>query len=190
MIEVGRICVKTAGREAGKICCIIKKVDATFVMITGPRDLTHVKRRKCNLAHLEPLKEKVKIKEDASESDVLNAYKEADLYTKLNIEPIDKEELAKIRAKREEKAKARKIREDKEKKEQEALKKKVDEEKAKKEAELKKLKEKKEIKKELKEKKKEEKEHKHEKKDSHKEHSHKEHGHKEHKAHEKKEHKK
>ena len=71
MMEVGRVCMKIAGREAGKICVIVKVVDRNFVEITGPKALTGVKRRKCNIDHLEPLPFKIEIKEGASDEEVL-----------------------------------------------------------------------------------------------------------------------
>ena len=43
-LTVGRVCMKTAGREAGKYCVILKKEDANFMLVTGPRELTQVKR--------------------------------------------------------------------------------------------------------------------------------------------------
>lgn len=61
MLDIGRICIKKAGREAGMIAVIVKKVDETYVLIDG-----NVKRRKCNIAHLEPSDNLIKIKEDES----------------------------------------------------------------------------------------------------------------------------
>lgn len=61
MLDVGRVCIKTMGREAGKLAVIVKKVDDTFVLIDG-----NVKRRKCNIAHLEPTDKIVTLKEDSS----------------------------------------------------------------------------------------------------------------------------
>jgi len=86
MLEVGRICMKIAGREAGKYCVVVKKMDESFVMVTGPKELTSVKRRRCNVNHLEPLLDVVKIKSDAPDSDVLKAYQEASLTRKLGLE--------------------------------------------------------------------------------------------------------
>ena len=86
MLEVGRVCLKLAGREAGKYCVIVKKVDENFVMVTGPKSLTRVKRRRCNINHLEPIEEKVKIKAEATDSEVLKAYQEASLLSKLGFE--------------------------------------------------------------------------------------------------------
>jgi LSU ribosomal protein L14E len=34
-IEVGRICIKTAGREAGEECVIIDIIDKNFVEVVG-----------------------------------------------------------------------------------------------------------------------------------------------------------
>ena len=66
-LNVGQVCMKTAGREAGKYCVIIKKMDDNFVFVTGPRELTGVKRRRCNIDHLEPVSHFLKRKENASE---------------------------------------------------------------------------------------------------------------------------
>jgi large subunit ribosomal protein L14e len=62
-IEVGRICVKTAGREAGEKCVIIEVIDDKFVEVIG----TSVKNRKCNIKHLEPLEQTIEIKSEDPE---------------------------------------------------------------------------------------------------------------------------
>jgi len=74
-IEVGRICVKIAGREAGRKCVIVDIIDDNFVLITGPKQLTGVKRRKANIKHIEVLPEKIDIKKGASDEEVLEAIK-------------------------------------------------------------------------------------------------------------------
>ena len=84
-LDVGRVCIKTAGREAGKYCVVLKKVDDNFVFVTGPKILTGVKRRKCNVEHLEPTDYLLKIKADASEKEVIDGYQVANLLTKLNL---------------------------------------------------------------------------------------------------------
>ena len=48
-IEIGRICVKTAGRDASKKCVIIDLLDDKYVLIDG-----ETRRRKCNIIHIEP----------------------------------------------------------------------------------------------------------------------------------------
>ncbi|MCD6323581.1 MAG: 50S ribosomal protein L14e [Desulfurococcales archaeon] len=78
-IEVGRVCVKLLGREAGRKCVIVDIIDRNFVVITGPKSLTGVRRRKANIDHIEPTDKKVQIAKGASDEDVLNAIKEAGL---------------------------------------------------------------------------------------------------------------
>ena len=76
-IEVGRICVKTFGREAGKKCVIVDVIDKNFVLITGPKSLSKVKRRKANVNHIEPTEEKIDIKRGAVDEEIVQALKAA-----------------------------------------------------------------------------------------------------------------
>ena len=85
MFEIGRMCLKVAGREAGKYCVVVKRIDENLVLVTGPKSVTQVKRRKCNVTHLEPLKESIRISADASDEEVISAYEEASLFTKLDL---------------------------------------------------------------------------------------------------------
>jgi len=77
-IEVGRICIKTRGREAGKRCVIIDIIDKNFVLVTGPRSLTGVRRRRANISHLNPTEEKINIRRGASDEEILQALGLAD----------------------------------------------------------------------------------------------------------------
>ncbi len=72
-IEIGRICVKVAGREAGRKCVIVDIIDDNFVLVTGPKSLTGVKRRRVNIKHIEPLDKVIDIKRGASDEEVLKA---------------------------------------------------------------------------------------------------------------------
>lgn len=74
-IEVGRICVKLAGREAGRKCIIVDIIDKDFVLITGPKNVTGVKRRRVNANHIEPLQDKIKIKRGAADEEVMKSLK-------------------------------------------------------------------------------------------------------------------
>lgn len=74
MIEIGRVCVKLAGRDASKKCVIVDVLDTKFVLIDG-----ETRRRKCNIMHLEPLEQSVKIKKNASHEEVAEAIKEIGL---------------------------------------------------------------------------------------------------------------
>jgi large subunit ribosomal protein L14e len=84
-MEIGRVCVKIVGREKGKYCVVIKKVDKNFVIVSGPKALTGVKRRKANVIHLQPLQYKLEIKEDASDEEILEAWKKSGLIEKFNL---------------------------------------------------------------------------------------------------------
>jgi large subunit ribosomal protein L14e len=79
LIEVGRVCVKLMGREAGRKCVIVDIVDDNFVVVTGPKSLTGVKRRRANIRHLEILDKKVEIEKGASDEEVLKAIEAAGL---------------------------------------------------------------------------------------------------------------
>ncbi len=74
-IEVGRICVKLTGREAGRKCIILDVMDKSFILITGPKAVTGVRRRRTNINHVEPLQEKIELKRSASEEEVAAALK-------------------------------------------------------------------------------------------------------------------
>jgi large subunit ribosomal protein L14e len=69
-IEVGRICVKQVGRETGKKCVIIDVMDKSFVLVTGPKKVTGVRRRRANLNHVEPLQVKIEVTRGASDEEV------------------------------------------------------------------------------------------------------------------------
>jgi large subunit ribosomal protein L14e len=76
-IEVGRICVKQIGRENGKQCVIIDVMDKSFVLVTGPKKVTGVKRRRVNINHVMPLQDKVEVKRGASDDEVAQALEAA-----------------------------------------------------------------------------------------------------------------
>jgi large subunit ribosomal protein L14e len=69
-IEVGRVCVKTAGRESGRKCVIVDVMDKSFVMVTGPKKVTGVKRRRVNINHVAPLEDVIQVKRGASDEEV------------------------------------------------------------------------------------------------------------------------
>jgi large subunit ribosomal protein L14e len=77
-IEVGRICVKTAGREIGKRCVIVDVIDKNYVLVTGPKSLSGVKRRRTNVNHMEPTEDKIALKRDATDEEVLKALEKAE----------------------------------------------------------------------------------------------------------------
>ena len=78
MFEIGRLCVKIAGRDAGKRCIIIEVVDDNYVMIDG-----ETRRRKCNVDHLEVLEKVVKIKKGASHDEIVKEFEKLGLKARI-----------------------------------------------------------------------------------------------------------
>ncbi len=72
-MEIGSVCVKMAGREAGAKCVVVDEVDKNFVVVDSPQ----VKRRRCNIRHLVPTGERIEIKNGASAEQVEKALKKA-----------------------------------------------------------------------------------------------------------------
>lgn len=100
-LDVGTLCMKVSGREAGKICTIVKKIDKAFVMISGPKLVSGIKRRRCNIEHLEPTEIKLDIKEDASDEELIDAYKKSSIVTKFNLKLPSAGELKAVKEKAE-----------------------------------------------------------------------------------------
>ena len=71
-MEIGRVCCKTMGREANKICVVVDVVDDKFVVIDGD-----VRRKKCNIQHLEPLEQVIEINKNDSTEKVKSVLEKA-----------------------------------------------------------------------------------------------------------------
>jgi len=69
IFDVGRVCVKIAGRDAGRKCVVVERVDSHFVVVDG-----NVRRKKVNVKHLEPLETTVELKGKAGHADVKAAF--------------------------------------------------------------------------------------------------------------------
>jgi len=72
-LRVGRVCVKIFGRETGKKCVIVDRVDKNFVLIAGP----NVRRRRCNVSHLDPTETMLDIKKNVTDAALKTALKKA-----------------------------------------------------------------------------------------------------------------
>jgi large subunit ribosomal protein L14e len=88
--ELGSVCVKMDGRESGRYCVVVKpagkeKEKRSFVLVTGPRLLTGVKRRLCNVSHLVSTEYKVEVADGAADEAVLAALEKGGLVNKLNL---------------------------------------------------------------------------------------------------------
>jgi large subunit ribosomal protein L14e len=80
MLKVGRLCVKTAGRDAMEYCVIVEEIDKNFVLIDG-----NVRRKKVNKIHLEPLNIILDIKKGDSSEKVIEAFKKTDIEVKKDL---------------------------------------------------------------------------------------------------------
>jgi len=69
-IEIGRVCIKTKGREAGKKAVVVD-FEKEFVIIEGEG----VRRRKCNPRHLFPTGHKVNIAKGTKHEEILKLIK-------------------------------------------------------------------------------------------------------------------
>jgi large subunit ribosomal protein L14e len=69
IFDIGRVCIKLAGRDAGKTCVIVDTIDETKVLIDG-----QTRRRTCNMVHLEPTKKMLDITKGADTSAVAKAF--------------------------------------------------------------------------------------------------------------------
>ena len=79
MVEIGQLAIKIAGRDGGNFCAIVDKIDDNFVLIDG-----NVRRKKCNIGHLEFLDKSIKIKKGVSTAEVKKELE------KLGIKPVKK----------------------------------------------------------------------------------------------------
>ncbi|TXT67301.1 MAG: 50S ribosomal protein L14e [Promethearchaeota archaeon] len=78
--DIGRVCVKTMGREAARYCIIVDVIDKNYLLVDG----TKVKRRRCNYKHLEPIDKMIDIEKGASHEDVIAAIKSAKIEDLMN----------------------------------------------------------------------------------------------------------
>ncbi|MBI4980544.1 50S ribosomal protein L14e [Candidatus Woesearchaeota archaeon] len=78
LFEVGRLCVKLAGRDAGRKCVVVEQLDPTYVLVDGA-----TRRKKVNIKHLEPLAETIELNSGASHEEV------KDVFEKLGLDVFD-----------------------------------------------------------------------------------------------------
>jgi large subunit ribosomal protein L14e len=78
VFNVGRVVVKTLGREAGQYCVVVDIIDKSYVLVDGIK----VRRRRCNVGHLAPTPEVLDIKKGAKTKEVQKAVKDQGLEEK------------------------------------------------------------------------------------------------------------
>jgi len=79
IFDIGRVVVILRGRRAGRKAVVVDIIDDNFVLVTGPKILNGVKRRRMNVDHLMPLQIRLDITRGASDDDVLKAIKDRGL---------------------------------------------------------------------------------------------------------------
>ena len=74
IFEVGRLCVKIAGRDARRTCVVVEAMGNGYVVVDGD-----VRRKKVNVRHLEPLDRTVELKAKADHAVVAKAFEKLGL---------------------------------------------------------------------------------------------------------------
>lgn len=75
LLDVGRVCVKVRGRDAGGLCAVIEAPDNGKILVDG----IGVRRRKVNILDVEPTPTTLKIKKGASTDSVIKELENAKL---------------------------------------------------------------------------------------------------------------
>ena len=95
LYQVGMLCIKTRGRDAGRNCVIVDLIDRHHVLVTGPKKLTGVRRRKVNVKHLDPSGVLLKLEKGASDVHVekaLQTYEKAQVkQPEIKVEKVEPE---------------------------------------------------------------------------------------------------
>ena len=53
--EIGSVVVKLLGGEAGRKCVILAFIDTHSALVSGPKEISGIRRRSVNLSHIEPI---------------------------------------------------------------------------------------------------------------------------------------
>ncbi|MCS7146363.1 MAG: 50S ribosomal protein L14e [Nitrososphaerota archaeon] len=77
--QVGRVVVKTAGRDAGLKGVVVNILGGNKVLVTGPPSLNGLRRRAVNIMHLLPTAYRVEVGRDASDEEVMRAIENSGL---------------------------------------------------------------------------------------------------------------
>ena len=74
VFDIGRVCLKIAGRDAGQYCVVVENLSDNMVLVDG-----NTRRRKCNVLHLMPTNDVLEIKEKATTGEVKEALGELNI---------------------------------------------------------------------------------------------------------------
>jgi len=87
VLEPGRIVLKIAGREGGQYAVVLEQAKDNFVLISGPKSITGIKRRKCSVFHIEPTEH---VLQAGTDEQLEKAWKSSGLIQKLGIKVPEK----------------------------------------------------------------------------------------------------
>ena len=93
VLEIGRLCVKTAGRDAMELCVVVEKIDKNTVLIDG-----NTRRKNVSIAHIEPLNKVLDVKSGADTKAVLAAFESNGIEVKKSVDKkakVQKEQVKK-----------------------------------------------------------------------------------------------
>lgn len=87
--DVGQVCVKLLGREAGYLCTIVEVIDKNFALVDSSSK--KVKRRRCNFKHLSPTKYMLEgLKKGATKKAIEEAVEKAGLKEQFETKNVPK----------------------------------------------------------------------------------------------------
>ncbi len=98
--DIGTVCVKIAGRDAGKTCVVVDTLEGGFVLVDGD-----TRRRKANVKHLEPTGT-ADVKKGAAHATVMSALGKEPRAEKKRASTTKPKAVRKAKAKSEKPAKA------------------------------------------------------------------------------------
>ena len=84
-LDTGRVCMKTVGRESGGYCVVLKNVNKSFALVSGPKILTGVKRRNANVLHLRPTPYKIEVTEGSTDEQIIEELKKTGLVKRFGL---------------------------------------------------------------------------------------------------------
>ena len=70
--NIGRIVTKIMGREAGRKAVVTQLLDKNFVEISGPYEISGIKRRRVNIAHIEPTSYSLELNLDKNSDEAIS----------------------------------------------------------------------------------------------------------------------
>ena len=104
MVEIGQLIMKIAGRDGGEFGVVVDIIDSNYVLIDG-----NVRRKKCNIKHLEFMDKVIKVKKNVSTEEIKKELEKLGI----KIKKTGKKREAKPRPRKQRKAKEKELKTEK-----------------------------------------------------------------------------